>query len=171
MGKMEKIVLADPPAPRAPAVVARKMIAERELTDLKLEIPERVLAVAEGKPGARENLAVLQQKIAAVTFEIEHNRQARDLAARLDEEAIGTWKAAVQTLDPEEIVAGIAKDGCCHRCGGGFGCVITGADVLALQCAHPLIVGALVLNRYRDNPKIQAVYAAACAKLGVRKSA
>ena len=24
------------------------------------------------------------------------------------------------------------------------------------------------LHRYRDNPKIQAVYAAACAKLGLR---
>jgi hypothetical protein len=168
MSKYEQIIPTEPPALRAPAVARRLAIAQRELVDLKLQIGERVVAVAEGKPGAKESLAVLHQKITATSFEIESSAGARELAERLDEEAMVAWKAAVQTLDPEEIIVGITKDECCRRCGAGFGCVITGADALSWPCAHPLLVGSLELHRYKDNPKIRAVYGAACAKLGVR---
>jgi hypothetical protein len=169
MGKIEKIVPDKPPELRALAVVARLKIAQRELADLKLQVAERVLAVAEGTPGARESLAALHQKITATAFEIESNFQARELAARLDEEAIVAWKAAVQTLDPEEIIAGITKDQCCRLCLRGAGCVITGCDALAGPCAHPAREG-LMLTRYKENPKIVAVFAAACAKLGIRNN-
>jgi hypothetical protein len=166
MGRHEKIILEQPPSLRAPAVARRLAIAQRELSDLKLLIGERGLAVAEGKPGAKEAFAALHQKITATAFEIEHFSKARELAARLDDEAIVAWKAAVQMLEPEEIVAGITKDQCCSRCIGGSGCVITGSDRLAGPCAHPLREG-LALTRYHENPKIVAVFAAACAKLGV----
>jgi hypothetical protein len=170
MGRYEKIVLADPPARRAPAVIARKIVAERELSELRLQIPECALAVAEGKPGGRENLAALYRQIAAVAFEIEHNAKARELATALDEQALVGWKAKIQELPPEELLAGLTRDQCCGFCSADF-CVITGADPLAGPCAHPVLVGALELNRYQDNPKIRAVYAAACAKLGLRSRA
>jgi hypothetical protein len=167
MGKFEKIVPDQPPALRAPAVALRLAIAQRELVELKLQIGERGLAVAECKPGAKEAFAALHQKITATAFEIDQFPLARELAARLDDEAIIAWKASVQTLEPEEIVAGITKDECCSRCSGGSGCVITGSDRLAGPCAHPLREG-LALTRYHENPKIVTVFAAACAKLGVR---
>jgi hypothetical protein len=168
MGKLEKIVLAEPPALRAPAVIVRLRIAERELADLKLQVPERVLAVAEGKPGAREALTTLHQKIAVIAFEIECSGQARQLAERLDEHSMVDFKAAVQTLPVEQILEGLSKETCCRRCIPGTGCAITASDPLSGPCQHPLIGGALELTRYRTNPKIQAIYSAACAKLGVR---
>jgi hypothetical protein len=159
MGKHERIIQDQPPAAREPAVARRLAVAQRELSDLKLLIGERGLAVAEGKPGAKEAFAALHQKITSTAFEIEHFSKARELAARLDDEAIVAWKATVQTLEPDEIVAGITKDQCCRRCRAG--CVITGSDPMAGPCAHPVLVGALEKDRYRDNPKIVAVYAAA----------
>jgi hypothetical protein len=165
MGKFEKIVPDQPPALRAPAVARRLAIARRELVELKLLIGERGLAVAEGKPGAKEAFAALHQKITATAFEIEQFSMARELAARLDDEALIAWKAAVQKLEPGDIVAGISKDECCRRCIGG--CAITGSDRLAGPCAHPLREG-LALTRYHESPKIVAVFAAACAKLGVK---
>jgi hypothetical protein len=170
MGKFENIVPAAPPAPRAPAVLARLRIAERELADLKLQIAERALAAAEGGPGAKEALAALQAGIAVIAFEIEGLGPARVLAARLDQEALVAYRAAIQTLSPEEIIVGLTREQCCRRCPAAGRCVITGADILAGSCAHPVLVGSLELNSYRDNPRIVAVYAAACEKLGVRST-
>jgi hypothetical protein len=170
MGRHETIVSVDPPANRAPAVLARLKIAERELAELKLQIPERALAAAEDRPGAKEALAALHQKIAATAFEIDCNPQAQRLAARLDQEALVAYRAAIQTLSPEEIIQGITKDSCCRRCPGAGRCVITGADPVAGgACAHPALQGALALNSHRDNSKVLAVYTAACVKLGLRK--
>jgi hypothetical protein len=170
MGRHETIIPLDPPAARAPAVIARLRIAERELSDLKLQVPERVLAVAEGGPGAKEALAALHQKITATAFEIECSGPARELAARLDQNALVAYRAAIQTLPVEQIIEGISKEGCCRRCSGAGRCVITGADPLeGGACAHPILTGALELNSHRDNPQIQRVYTAACAKLGLRK--
>jgi hypothetical protein len=171
MGRHEKIVPAERPALRAPAVISRLRIAERELADSKLQVAERALAVAEGKPGAVESLAALREKIAALTFEIEASPQARELAQRLDQEALTAWRADVQTLPPEQIVDGITRDQCCRRCSAAGACVITGADPFAGPCAHPVLVGSLEKQTYLDNPRIQAVFAAACAKLGLRSRA
>jgi hypothetical protein len=166
MGRPEKILAFEPPAARVPAVISRLRAVQRELSDLKLQIPERALASAEGKPGARESLAELCQKISAAEFEIGCNSAARDQAERLDEAAIVAWKVDVQKLEPEQIVDGITKDQCCRRCLVG-GCAITGADPLAGPCAHPARVGQLELQRYRENPKILAIYEAARSKLGL----
>jgi hypothetical protein len=169
MGRHEKIIPTELPARRVPAVIAHLQTSKRALVALEGKVPALLLAVAEERPGAKEGLAALREEIAAAEFEIEHHAKARQLAERLDEQAIVAWKAAVQTLSPEALVEGITKDQCCRRCAAGAGCVITGADPLAGPCAHPALVGALELHRYVDNPKIQAVYAAACAKLGLRK--
>jgi hypothetical protein len=169
MGKHEQIISTEPPAPRRAAVIAHLRISRQALVDLERGIPSLLLAVAEERPGAKEGLAALREKIAAAEFEIAHSAGARLLAEQLDREAMVAWKAAVQTLPPEEIVAGITKEACCRRCIAGTGCAITGADPFAGPCAHPVLVGALELTRYKNDPKSQAVYAAACAKLGLRR--
>jgi hypothetical protein len=163
-----RAVPGKPPASHVLTVLAHLQTTRRALAALHLEIPERAFAAATGRPDGKENLAALREKIAAAEFEIECNSKAREVAAQIDQKAIAAWKAAVQTLEPEEIIAGITKDACCGRCGAGHGCVITGADALAGPCAHPVLVGALELTRYTLNPKITAVYAAACVKLGLR---
>ena len=171
MGRYEQIVPIEPPAARAPAVLARLRSAERELADLKLQIPEHALAVAENEPGAKEALAALHQKIILTTFEIESNAQAGYLAARLYQEELVAYRAAIQTLPPEQIVDGITKDSCCRRCPAAGRCVIVGSDILSGgSCAHPVLVGALELNSHRTNPRIVAVYTAAAEKLGVRST-
>jgi hypothetical protein len=104
--------LAAPPVPRAPLVVVRQRAAQKELSELKALIPERALASAEGKPGARENLAELHQKISATEFEIGCNPAAREFAIPLDQAAAAAWSAEVQALEPADIVAGITRDQC-----------------------------------------------------------
>lgn len=162
-------VPTEPPPSRVPAVDRRREIIERELVDLKQQVDERVLACAEGKPDAWKNLADLCAKIRVAEFEIDGLAPARDLAARLDDHALMAWRAEVQTLSPSEIIAGITKDDCCDRCTNG--CVILGADPSAdrNECAHPMRFGFYgpLAARYADNPQVQAVHAAACAKLRV----
>lgn len=166
---MSKIIPDKPPAPRAAAVTEHLQASKRILAALEREIPGLLLAVIEGRPGAKEDLAVLREKITAAKFEIEHHAAARMLAERQDEEALIQWKAAVQTLPPEEAIAGIGKEVCCRRCIPGTNCAITGSDPLAGSCQHPLIGGALDQLRYRDSPKILALYDSACRKLGLMR--
>jgi hypothetical protein len=167
MGKHEAIVAAEPPGPRAPSVLEQRPALERELADLKQRIAETTLAAYEGKPDGRKNLAALHDQIRIVTFQLEGSAAALELAQHLDQAALSAWKAAVQMLPPEEIVDGITKEACCRRCIGG--CAITAADPYSGPCGHPVLVGALELNRYRDNPKILAIYDAACRKLGLMR--
>jgi len=68
-------------------------LAERELADLKLQIGDRALACAEGKPGARESLAALHQKDHTVMFEIEHHPRLASWRSGATKEAIVAWKA------------------------------------------------------------------------------
>lgn len=164
---LEKTVPLEPPASRVPAVVSRAQAVERELTALKLQAAERALACAEGKPGARSLLAELRDKIAVAEFELARNGAAQDLAMQLDQTALDAWRADIQTLSPEEIIAGISRDECCRRCRPGD-CVIAGADAVPSECIHPVMAGPLHFLRHKANPKILAVYAAARAKVGAR---
>ena len=170
MGKMEKIVLAEPPAARAPVVLEHLHVTKRALAALEAQIPETAFAAAVGKPGGAENLAALRAEIATAKFSIENYPKVRELAERQDEQAVVQWKAEVQKLPPEQIIEGISRDACCRRCISGTVCAISGSDPLAGPCQHPLIGGALELSRYRDNEKIQQVYDAACRKLGLMLS-
>src|ERR1700684_1762476 len=156
-------VPTEPPASRVPAVLRRQKIVEDELFDLKLEIDELALACVEGKPDGRKNLAALHEKIRVAEFELESLPLARDLAAQLDKQAIAAWRAEVQTLSPNEIIAGITKDDCCDRC--SHGCVILGSDETADQqdCAHPR--HGNLDSRYADDPHVQTLFSAACAKI------
>jgi hypothetical protein len=179
MGRREQIIPLDPPAARAPAVLERRGALERELADLKLQIAEKALDAYERRPDGRESLAALDAKIRACAFLIDCYAAAHELAARRDDQAIVTWKAEVQTLEPEEIVAGISKELCCHRCQPGIngGCVITSSVPHAGgACAHPIRErNSFHINerglrefRYGDNPQASMVFYAAVDKLKVR---
>jgi hypothetical protein len=168
--KHERIVSDKPPAPQATVVAKHFEATKRTLAGLEAKIPELAFAAAVGKLGAKEDLAALQQKIGALKFEIEHHAKARALAERSDEQAIVDWRAAIQTMDPADIVAGIGREVCPRLCGAGGGCVISGADSLSGPCCHPNKEG-LMLTRYRENPQIMRVFAAACAALKIRSVA
>jgi hypothetical protein len=169
--KLENIVPIDPPALRVMAVIKHLQESKQALVALQLEVPSLLLAVAEESPGAKEDLATLREKIVQVEFWIAHSAGARQLAERHDATALVAWKAEIQKLPLEQIIDGISKESCCRRCRSGAGCVITGSDILAGPCAHPALVGTLELQRYVDNPRIQEIYSAACAKLGLRSRA
>jgi hypothetical protein len=156
----------EPPPSRVPAVLERRQIVERELIDLHEQLAEQALACVDGHPDGRKNLAASLEKIRTAEFEIECLPLARKLAAELDKQAEAAWRADVQTLSPNEIIAGITKYDCCDRCING--CAILGGDETddRQTCAHPVQRGALD-SRYADNRQVQMVYAAACIKLNV----
>jgi hypothetical protein len=166
VGKHEIVVPYAPPANRAPTVIRHLQVCQRTLVEFEARVPALLLSVAEKRPDAAAELAAMREEIAQLQFAIEHGPKTRELAASLDQAAFQSWKAAVQTLPPEQIIEGISKDACCRRCVVGSSCAITGADPHSGPCAHPILVGALETNSSRDNPKVQAVYAAAVAKVG-----
>jgi hypothetical protein len=163
MGRHEKIIQAEPPAPRANAVLLRRQASEQELAVLNAEIGERALSAIEGKPGGKDGLAALHDKIRAVTFEIECNAAAHELALRLDQEAIAAWKTAIYAMPPESLIAGITAKDCCRLCSADHGCVITAGG----QCGHPVKIGVLDPHS-RGVPMIRAAYQAATAKLKLK---
>jgi hypothetical protein len=179
MGKHETIAL-DPPAPTARAVRAHRQTLELSRDALKAGAAELALASARGKAGAQDALAALCGKIRATEFEIECNNAAFELATQEDAAAEVAWRAAIQTLDPEEIIAGITKEGCCRRCTPGIpgGCVLTAsAPHAGGECGHPIIQRHLFhvddtgrrKFRHRDNPQASKIFDAACQKLNVQR--
>jgi hypothetical protein len=166
MGRGENLVPAKP-AMQAEAVVAHLQESRRRLAALEAQVPETALAAFLDEPGAKAKLAALGEKIRAVSFEIECGGKSRLLAEHRDQAAVAQWRASVQAMPVEAIVAGLTRDSCCGLCGPETGCAISGADRLSGPCCHPAREG-LMLARYKENPKIMAIYAAACAKIGVR---
>ena len=158
------VAAIDPPASRVPAALARKSLVRRELDALNLQRAACVLARAENAPGAGEDLDRLRGKIAAAEFELSASDLAIDLARHLDGVGLAAWKTELQNLPPEQIIEGIAIDGCCLRCRPGA-CVIVGADAIPGECAHPALSGPLISIRHQANPRILAVYAAAAEKI------
>jgi hypothetical protein len=175
MGRHETIVPTEPPAPRAPAVLKHLQISKQALVALGREVPGLLLAVAEERPGAKENLAALREKISQVEFEIAQNAGARLLAERLDQDTTAEWKRLVQTLPVGEILEGLTRESCPRRCVNS--CVISGADPQSGgPCQHPVrerhsfgrdATGQRIFP-YRDNRQASRVFDAACEKLGVR---
>jgi hypothetical protein len=155
-----KAIPRTPPAARAPKVLEQRPVLERELADLKLKVAETALASYEGAPNGRKNLAALHDEIRNVTFQLEGNAAAHDLARRLDREAVAGWFGDLQA-NPEKAVEGITKKECCKRCTEQHGCTITGG----LQCGHPVKVGT-VGPALMGNPKVRAVFTAAAEKVG-----
>jgi hypothetical protein len=149
-----------PPKPRAPGVLKQREASMLELAALNAEIGERALAAAEGKPGGRDRLAALHEKIRAVTFEIDCNAAAHELAQRLDKQAVADWKSAVLAMPAEDIVVGVDAADCCGLCSPENGCVITAFG----PCGHPRKVGALS-PRHQGNADIRQVYIAASKEI------
>src|SRR5258705_9076792 len=110
----------DPPAPTAKAVRAHRRTLELSLDALRAGAAELALASARGRTGAQDALAALYGKIRATEFEIECNHQACELAALEDAAAEVAWRAAIQAMDPEEIIQGIDRESCCRRCQPGI---------------------------------------------------
>ena len=180
MDKHKTIVPIKPPAPTAKTVRAHRKTLELSLKALQASAVELALASARGKAGAKDALAALYLKIRSTEFEIECNHAAAELATQEDAAAEVAWRAAIQTMAPEEIIAGISKESCCRRCTPGIpgGCVITASAPYAGDaCGHPIRERHLFYIddrglrkfRYRDNPQASRIFDAACKRLGVRK--
>jgi hypothetical protein len=175
------IVPMKPPAPTKPKVLAHRRTLELERDALRGGAVELAVASARGDVDARSTLAALPAKLAALQFEIDLSHQAQELAHAEDVAAETAWRAAIQTMEPKDIIAGIGKDCCAGRCMPGIagGCVLTaGAGHAAgSTCCHPisklhLFHGdgtGLWIFPHRHNPQASRVFAAACDKLNVRK--
>ena len=174
------IVSMKPPAPTRPTVLAHRRTLELERDALRTGATELALASAKGEPEARSALAALPAKLAALQFEIDLSHQAQELAHDHDAIAETAWRTSIQSMDPEEIIAGVGKDSCCGRCMPGYpgGCVITaGAPYSGGPCGHPVTQRHLFhrdesgrwIFPYRDTPQASRVFDAACDKLNVRK--
>jgi hypothetical protein len=174
------IVSMKPPAPTKPTLLAHRRTLELERDALRAGAVELALASAKGDVEARNTLAALPAKLAALQFEIDLSHQAQEMAHEIDAAAQTAWQAAIQRMKPEEIIAGIGKDSCCGRCmpGVGGGCVLTaGAPFPGSVCSHPVKERHLFhrdehglrIFHYRDNPQASKVFYAACVKLNVRK--
>jgi hypothetical protein len=104
---------------------------------------------------------------------------AHELAVRQDSDAETAFRALLQLMDPEDLIAGINKDECCHRCQPNTpgGCVITaGYPYAGSQCGHPIREKHMVFGRdangvrqflYRQNATALKVFTAAAKRLGV----
>jgi hypothetical protein len=166
MGKHEQPIPTKPAASTI-AVTARLSECRRQLTFLEEQKPAAALASALREPGAADRLATLCQKIAALEFEINCSVKAEALASARDREAVADWRAAIQELPVEVLLAGISKDQCSALC-GPEGCVISGGDPRSGgDCSHPVLQGG-PHPQFRNHPQVKAVYAAACEKLNVR---
>jgi hypothetical protein len=180
MGKHEAIVPDTPPAATKPVVMAHRRTLELERDVLRAGAIEFAVASAMGDVDARNTLAALPAKLAALQFEIDLNHQAQELAHAEDAAAETAWRASIQTMDPAEIVEGISKELCCRRCTPGIngGCVITAsAPYAGSTCGHPVKERHLFHRDekgqwnfpYRSSPQASRVFDAACEKLGVGK--
>lgn len=166
-----------PPVGTAKAVLAHRRKLEAERDSLRAGAAELALRSALGDAEAQAALATIPAKQAALQFEIDLNRDAHELATQRDSAAERDWRAALQSLDPDELIAGIGKDSCCHRCMPGVSCVITaGFPFAAGQCGHPVRELHVVFGRdeagnrrflYAHNPQAARVFEAARRKLNV----
>jgi hypothetical protein len=175
------IVPMKPPAPTKPTVLAHRRTLELERDALRAGAADLALASAKGDLAARTTLAALPAKLAALQFEIDLSHQVQELAHDHDAAAETAWRTAIQSMEPEEIIAGIGKDSCCGRCMPGVagGCVITaGAPYSGGTCSHPVTQRHLFHREdgtglrifpYRETPQASRVFKAACDKLNVRK--
>jgi hypothetical protein len=169
-----------PPAATKPAVIAHRRTLELERDASRAGAIELAFASAVGDLDARNTLAALPAKLAALQFQIDLNHQAQELAHAADAAAEIAWRASIQTLDPEDIIDGIGKEKCPDRCTPGIpgGCCITAAVSYAgSTCSHPIRERHLFhlddrgrrLFPYRNNAQASRIFDAACRRLKVGK--
>jgi hypothetical protein len=179
MARHETIVPLKPPAPTKPAIVAYRKTLEIERDALKASAAALAFASAKGDSAAREALAAIPGRLAALQFEIDLNHECQQLAHAEDAAAEIAWRAAIQAMNPAAIIQGISKEQCAPRClrGTPGGCVLSGGDPYASSCCHPILEKHLFsrdgrgmrLFTFRHNPQASAVFDAACDFLKVRK--
>lgn len=177
MGRHE--IALDPPAPTAKAVLAHRKKLETDRDSLRTGAAKLALAAALGDLDARAALAAMPGELAALQFEIDLNHEAHDLAVKQDSDAEVAWRAALDSMNPEDLIAGINRDECSHRCQPGSFCVITaGYPYAGAQCGHPIRERDLIFSRdangvrqflYRRSPRALAVFNAALERLRVRR--
>jgi hypothetical protein len=165
-----------PPPATSMAVRAYGKTLALKIDALKLGAAQLVLDEARGKTGAFEALTDLYLKLKILEFALELNGQAVALAMAEDQSAAEAWRKAIQTLDPDEIVRGISKSGCCNLCSPGSYCVISGSVSHAADvCSHPILSQHLQFLdetgrrhfRYADHPRAAEIFAVAARKLKV----
>jgi hypothetical protein len=180
MDRLVKIAVSDkPPAPTARTVLEHRKKLETERDGLHTGAAALALASALGDADAQAALAAIPAKFAAIQFEIDLNHDAYELAHKQDADAEVAWRESLQSMDPEDLIAGINKDECCHLCqpNSPGGCVITGSYAFAgSQCGHPFREKQLIFGRdangvrqflYRQNPQALKVFTAARKRLKV----
>jgi hypothetical protein len=180
MGKHEAVSLV-PPAPTARAVLAHRKKLETERDALRVDAADLALRSARGDTTAQAALWAIPARQAGIQFELDQNRAAYALAEKQDSDAEIAWRASIQTLPPEEIITGINRDECCHRCQPNIagGCVLSAAAPYAgATCMHPTRMGSFHqfgINEfgkrifpYRNTPQAAKAFDAACDKLNVR---
>jgi hypothetical protein len=167
-----------PPPPTMPAVVVHRRTLELERDNLRAGAIALAFSSAMGDLDARNKLAALPARLAALQLEIDLNQDVKDLAHAADAVAELEWRRAIQKLDPEDVIAGINKISCCARCTSGVSCVLTASvSYSGGECSHPIRARDLFhlndhgkrLFRYSDHPAAARIFAAACRRLGVAK--
>jgi hypothetical protein len=179
MGKLEKIVFDKPPGATATAILAHRKKLEIERDGLRNGAAELARLAALGDAEAKVTLAAIPGKHAALQFEIDLNHEAVEQARKFDADAETAWRASLQSMDPEDLITGINRDECCHRCqpNSPGGCVITaGFPYAGGQCGHPIREKGTIFGRdeagnrrflYEHNPQAARVFEAARARLKV----
>jgi hypothetical protein len=185
MGKLEQIVsdpdaVLDPPASTAKLVLAHRKRLEVERDGLRTGAAELALKSVQGDAAAQAELAAIPARHAAVTFEIDMNAAAHEIALKNDSDAEIACRKSLQDLPTEVLLAGLNKDECCRLCQPGItgGCVLGAASSrCGSTCWHPIRFGALhqfsvdssgrKVSPFANSPASR-VFDAACDKLNVR---
>jgi hypothetical protein len=176
MNKHHTIALK-PPAATRPLVIARRRTLEQR-DNLRAGAIALAFASAMGDLDARNKLAALPAKLAALQVECDLSPDAQELAHAADSAAEIEWRKAVQQMDPPDAIEGINAISCCARCVGGVSCILTGsAPYAGGECAHPvrqrhlfnLNDQGLRVFAYADNPTAARFFDAAVRRLGVGK--
>jgi hypothetical protein len=180
MGKLEKPVALTPPAPTANSVLARRKKLETERDAMRDGAAELALRSAQGDTAAQAALWAIPAKQAGLQFEIDQTHAAYALATKQDSDAETAYRASLQLMDPEDLIAGINRDECCHLCQPGGFCVITaGAAHAGATCGHPIRQLGQIFGRdangvrqflYHRSPRALAVFNAACERLKIPKA-
>jgi hypothetical protein len=118
-------IALNPPQPIAKAALAHRKKLELERDALRTGAAELALKSAQGDTAAQAALWAIPAKQAGLQFEIDQNHAACELATKQDSDAEAAWRTLLQTMDPEDLIAGIGGDSCPGLCKTSGSCVIT----------------------------------------------
>lgn len=169
-----------PPRPTAPLVIAHRKRLEIERDALRAGAAELALKSAFGDNAARAELRAIPAKLDALQFELDHLHAAGELARQQDSDAEIAWRGGLQSLPPDQLLAGLNRDECCRACQPGIpgGCVLSGgAPFAGPACWHPTRFGnhhqfstddaGLRVFAHRDHEPAAKLFRAATDKLKV----